>query len=66
MPFTVVMGLVYGYIPYMILPLFGFLDRIDKSLLEAATRPRREPREDVLPDHAAAVEAGDPGRASSS
>jgi putrescine transport system permease protein len=34
-PFTVVLGLVYGYIPYMILPLFGFLDRIDKSLLEA-------------------------------
>ncbi len=32
---TVVLGLVYGYIPYMILPLFGFLDRIDTSLLEA-------------------------------
>ncbi|HET6876480.1 MAG TPA: ABC transporter permease [Jatrophihabitans sp.] len=35
-PFTVVMGLVYGYIPYMILPLYGFLDRIDQSQLEAA------------------------------
>jgi putrescine transport system permease protein len=34
-PFTVVLGLVYGYIPYMILPLFGFLDRVDTSLLEA-------------------------------
>ena len=34
-PFTVVMGLVYGYIPYMILPLYGFLDRIDQSQLEA-------------------------------
>jgi ABC-type spermidine/putrescine transport system permease subunit I len=34
-PFTVVLGLVYGYIPYMILPLYGFLDRIDPSLLEA-------------------------------
>jgi spermidine/putrescine transport system permease protein len=33
---TVVLGLVYGYIPYMILPLFGSLDRIDRSLLEAA------------------------------
>jgi ABC-type spermidine/putrescine transport system permease subunit I len=32
---TVVLGLVYGYIPYMILPLFGFLDRIDTNLLEA-------------------------------
>jgi len=29
------MGLVYGYIPFMILPLFGNLDRINKSLLEA-------------------------------
>jgi spermidine/putrescine transport system permease protein len=34
-PFTVVVGLVYGYIPYMILPLYGFLDRIDQSQLEA-------------------------------
>jgi spermidine/putrescine transport system permease protein len=32
---TVVLGLVYGYIPYMILPLYGFLDRINPSLLEA-------------------------------
>jgi spermidine/putrescine transport system permease protein len=32
---TVVLGLVYGYIPYMILPLFGFLDRIQASLIEA-------------------------------
>ena len=34
-PITVILGLVYGYIPFMILPLFGFLDRIDQSLLEA-------------------------------
>jgi len=34
-PSTVVLGLVYGYIPYMILPLYGFLDRIDVSLLES-------------------------------
>lgn len=33
---TVIFGLVYGYIPYMILPLFGALDRIDRSVLEAA------------------------------
>jgi spermidine/putrescine transport system permease protein len=33
---TVVMGLVYGYIPYLILVLYAFLDRIDQSLLEAA------------------------------
>jgi ABC-type spermidine/putrescine transport system permease subunit I len=34
-PITVVLALVYGYIPFMILPLFGFLDRIPPSLLEA-------------------------------
>jgi ABC-type spermidine/putrescine transport system permease subunit I len=34
-PVTVVLGLMYGYIPYMILPLFGFLDRIELNLLEA-------------------------------
>ena len=35
-PSTVIMGLVYGYVPFMILPLFGTLDRIPTSVLEAA------------------------------
>ena len=34
-PVTVVLGLVYGYIPFMILPLFAFLDRIPQTVLEA-------------------------------
>ncbi|HZO76719.1 MAG TPA: ABC transporter permease [Solirubrobacteraceae bacterium] len=33
---TVILGLVYGYIPYVILVLYAFLDRIDQSLIEAA------------------------------
>jgi len=33
---TVVFGLVYGYIPSLILVLYAGLDRIDQSLLEAA------------------------------
>jgi putrescine transport system permease protein len=33
---SVILGLVYGYVPFMILPLYAFLDRIDKSVLEAA------------------------------
>jgi ABC-type spermidine/putrescine transport system permease subunit I len=33
---TVVLGLVYGYIPYLVLVLYAGLDRIDQSLLEAA------------------------------
>jgi putrescine transport system permease protein len=35
-PYSVILGLIYGYIPYLILPLLAALDRIDKSLLEAA------------------------------
>ncbi len=35
-PISVILGLVYGYIPYRIMPLLAALDRIDKSLLEAA------------------------------
>jgi putrescine transport system permease protein len=35
-PLTVILALVYGYIPYLILPLYASLDRIDKSLIEAA------------------------------
>jgi spermidine/putrescine transport system permease protein len=34
-PVTLVIGLIYGYVPYMILPLFATLDRIHPSLLEA-------------------------------
>jgi ABC-type spermidine/putrescine transport system permease subunit I len=33
--FTVILGLVYGYIPYLILVLYAGLDRIDPHLLEA-------------------------------
>src|SRR5512135_539646 len=32
---TVILGLVYGYIPYLILVLFAGLDRIDPALIEA-------------------------------
>jgi len=33
---TVIWALIYGYIPYFILPLYASLDRIDRSYLEAA------------------------------
>jgi ABC-type spermidine/putrescine transport system permease subunit I len=35
-PSTVIFGLIYGYVPFMILPLFGTLDRIERSTIEAA------------------------------
>jgi putrescine transport system permease protein len=34
--FSVVLGLVYGYLPFMILPLYGSLSQLDESLVEAA------------------------------
>lgn len=33
---TVVLGLIYGYIPFFILPLYASLERIDKNLVEGA------------------------------
>jgi spermidine/putrescine transport system permease protein len=35
-PVTVILGLVYGYIPYLIIVLYAGLDRIDGRLLEAS------------------------------
>jgi spermidine/putrescine transport system permease protein len=34
--FVVILGLVYGYIPFFIVPLFAALDRIDDATLEAS------------------------------
>ena len=34
-PSTLIIGLVYGYVPFMVLPLFATLDRIHPSILEA-------------------------------
>jgi putrescine transport system permease protein len=34
--FSVELGLVYSYLPFMILPLYGSLSRLDETLLEAA------------------------------
>jgi len=35
-PVTVILGLVYGYIPFLILPLYATLERLDWRLVEAA------------------------------
>ena len=33
---AVVVGLVYGYLPFMVLPLYAAIERIDRTLIEAA------------------------------
>jgi putrescine transport system permease protein len=35
-PFAVYVGIVYTYLPFMILPLYAVLERLDPALLEAA------------------------------
>jgi spermidine/putrescine transport system permease protein len=35
-PVVVILGLAYGYVPYMILPLYAGLDRLNQPMLEAS------------------------------
>jgi spermidine/putrescine transport system permease protein len=35
-PFAVVLGLVYGFLPFMILPLYAAIERLDFTMVEAA------------------------------
>src|SRR5947209_4860791 len=43
--YSVILALVYGYIPYFILPVFAGIDRIDASQIEAARDLGATPRE---------------------
>jgi spermidine/putrescine transport system permease protein len=35
-PFAVIIGLVYSYLPFMILPIYGSVEKLDNALMEAA------------------------------
>ncbi len=35
-PIAIVLGLVYGFLPFMVLPLYAAIERIDHTLIEAA------------------------------
>jgi spermidine/putrescine transport system permease protein len=35
-PFAVILGLTYGFLPFMILPLYASIERMDKALVEAS------------------------------
>jgi spermidine/putrescine transport system permease protein len=45
---AVLLGLVYSFLPFVVLPLFATLERLDKSLLEAAADLGARPWEAVL------------------
>jgi spermidine/putrescine transport system permease protein len=61
-PFAVMAGLVYGFLPFMILPIYASLEKLDTSLLEAAevlgARPRARFRKVTLPLSMPGVVAG--------
>ena len=60
--FSVELGLVYSYLPFMILPLYGNLSRLDHSLIEAASdlgaRPLRAFLGVILPLTLPGIAAG--------
>jgi spermidine/putrescine transport system permease protein len=59
---AVILGLVYGYLPFMVLPLYATLERMDKSLVEAAfdlgARPWAAIRHVILPLSYPGIRAG--------
>jgi len=61
-PFAVMVGLVYGFLPFMILPIYASLEKLDLSLLEAAevlgARPGARFRKVTLPLSMPGVVAG--------
>jgi spermidine/putrescine transport system permease protein len=61
-PFAVMAGLVYGFLPFMILPIYASLEKLDHSLLEAAevlgARPAERFRRVTLPLSMPGVVAG--------
>src|SRR5262245_57962910 len=59
---AVLLGLVYGYLPFMILPLYATLERLDPALLEAAADLGAKPVSAlfrvIVPLAAAGIRAG--------
>lgn len=59
---AVILGLVYGYLPFMVLPLYATLERLDPSLLEAAAdlgaRPWQTIRRVIIPLSLPGIRAG--------
>jgi len=61
-PFAVVLGLVYNFLPFMILPIYTSVEKLDGSLIEAAydlgARPARVFGQIVLPLTKPGIAAG--------
>jgi ABC-type spermidine/putrescine transport system permease subunit I len=59
---AVLLGLVYGYLPFMILPLYATLERLDPALLEAAADLGAKPLTALFRVVGPVVRAGNPRR----
>ncbi|MBF0246476.1 MAG: ABC transporter permease subunit [Alphaproteobacteria bacterium] len=61
-PFAVYLGITYSYLPFMVLPLYATLERMDHALLEAAAdlgaRPARAFLSITLPQSFPGIVAG--------
>lgn len=59
---AVILGLVYGYLPFMVLPLYATLERLDRNLLEASAdlgaRPSATLTHIMIPLCAPGIRAG--------
>ena len=55
---AVYIGIVYSYLPFMVLPIYATLEKMDETLLEAAADLGCPPWKDVLAGDAAAVDQG--------
>ena len=59
---AVILGLVYGYLPFMVLPLYAALERMDRNLLEASAdlgaRPSATLTRVMIPLCAPGIRAG--------
>ena len=60
-PFAVITGLTYNFLPFMVLPLYASLEKVDPRLIEAGQDLYASPFTDVPAGHAAAG-AARPGR----
>ena len=55
---AVYIGIVYSYLPFMVLPIYAKLEKHDPTLIEAAAGPRLRAVARLLEGHRPAVAAG--------
>ncbi len=62
-PASVIFGLTYNFLPFMILPLYVAIEKIDRAPDRGRHRPLRQPPAGLLARHLPALAAGRRGRA---